>query len=837
MFSFQISEAIVSDVKIQILEDVHSCLSRCSSHSELTQQCYCDPFCNHFNDCCFDYNTKCLQNHTELLMTMNRRDTTLQSLAVPPQHKCTLFPFSFVTHKYKVTTPQEFLVVASCPDTWTGSFVQIKCEAQLEDPQREIQEDKGAFHRWFVFDNVGFNYKNIYCAICNGRKPLQLTPSTIKRYFNFRGFITVEMTAGKYTRGCNPVRLDSCPPHYTNSSLVEGCRSYAAHFDCEERRSQHGQHNNGQTTLREFKNPHCYMCNFATSGVHEDPETYFYRCMAPIRKPAESVRAIWTFIPRSTMKRTNTDMGTAACSRSEYYDPLSSVCRQIQCPEGFLRKGYRCLPEQPIPWRSEFLSCSRQDSFLAFQAPGDPNQVDTDDETCLVWKVFAEADHLTQEKHTNLTSIKQVISNLNIGVFKVSYLGNQFIGPSRKLVMLNLTAFQVKQIHYELSKHNATHLEECGIPEVEILVFCEMNMGGFDCSSGRWYTFNEDEVIMLNINNDTVIYGLDNGTYIKPHFLMYYVLYVYIERLGRFKKTTTLDVCGEETLFCPMVTLNSSEFSLQVNATNGTTVVDINGQILLPDEFMLRSNGRQLQICHSTYKHIVLQVLTDSNTSFSVPSLASQGGHFIFNIVTNTLTAVSLVFYLATFVTHCAFPKLRNAHGRAIMQLASSTICAHILSLFNEGYHIQGRLCVTIAFLSHYFWLVSFNWMSIMAFNLANTFAWKMLQKTEDNLTTVLFQPLLGWGLPLLLTLTCLALHYTSFPFEYGTREACWVADSLTTVIVFGLPVGLSLVLNGIFFIVTTKALYSARKRSKRFNFRQDARADLLVCVKVGHTF
>ena len=759
-----------------------------------------------------------------------------RSISVPP-HVCKVFPFKVSYEGVDLN----ILVVANCSKTWTGYFIQAKCQDTFEHAKEESQYNE-VFQQWPVYDHIGINYKNIYCAICNGRKPFELTPFIVEYQSSIphahhgmygNGASDTKMTIGKTTRRCNPARIDSCPYTYTNYSLTEGCRMYSANFNCR----QEILHQSATSRLSEYKNPHCYMCNFATSNINDDPETYFYRCMAPsTTKPQNSVRVIWTFVSLNDIKIKTVDNGNVDCARNEYYDPLSADCLAIQCPEGFLLKGHRCLPQQTTPWTLDSLTCSRADSMVAFPALGNLNEAHTNEETCLLWRVFADDERL-QEKHINKSSIKQIVSELDIDIFKVSYHANSVSGPLRKLVMLNVTSFQAKQLQYELSKRNATRLAECGVRELEVVGFCEMNLEGYNCSSGKWYTGNLEDVTVMNINDEYEIYGLNNNTYIKPHFLVYYAFYNYIDRLERFKKTIQIEVCGEETLSCPMVTLNSTEFTMRKNATDETTV-DVNGHILLPDEFMLISNQRQLQMCQSTHERIVSLVSADSNASFTVPLMVANAKYDLFNVVTYTLTSISLTLYWATFVTHCAFPQLRNSHGRAIMHFVSATFCAHLLSLFNEGYHIYRKLCVTIAFLSHYSWLVSFNWMSIMAINLATTFAWNKLQKMEDTLTNLYIQPLLGWGLPLLLTLPCLALHFTSYPFEYGTEEACWVSDPMANVIVFGLPVALSLVLNGICFVITTRALYAAKQQSKKLKCKaRDGWVDFLVSVKVSQHF
>ena len=251
------------------------------------------------------------------------------------------------------------------------------------------------------------------------------------------------------------------------------------------------------------------------------------------------------------------------------------------------------------------------------------NERHENEETCLLWKVFSEEKQRqdAMRKVVNQTSVNQLLADLNIGIFKTSYHRDTHFPQS--LVMLNISVLHSEQLQSQLRKGNVTLLIKCGIPELAMLVLCEMKtFSGYDCSSGKWYTLNANDITVFNANNDTMIYRLPHDEYIRPHFLMYYALYEYVDQLGYFTKTMKVVVCGELTLFCPMVTmvtLNASEFTLRLNSssTSGTTI-EVNGEILFPDEFMLVSNGEELMICHSTYECIMS--LNDPDVYFPASS-------------------------------------------------------------------------------------------------------------------------------------------------------------------------------------------------------------------------
>ena len=172
-YLFHFEFVFVSEVKLfeseaHLLVNAHSCVDRCHHLSVVNQECHCDPFCVQFNGCCFDYNTVCLHTHVELLAKIRSTSQYIPSRL----HRCTQFPF-FGEGLFPLQA--EFLVVASCPGSWSGSFIEAKCLEPFQVPD-DMMKNVGTIQRWFVYDHIGLNFKNIYCAICNGRQPFQVTP-------------------------------------------------------------------------------------------------------------------------------------------------------------------------------------------------------------------------------------------------------------------------------------------------------------------------------------------------------------------------------------------------------------------------------------------------------------------------------------------------------------------------------------------------------------------------------------------------------------------------------------------------------------------------------------
>ena len=119
--------------------------------------CSCDEACLFYNDCCIDYEEKCVKNSTEKLsLTANkiehiltdRMDRQLEETAV----SCQKLP---VLNRTGDLEESHFLMVAHCPKD-TRPELASKCEESFDD----------LYSRTPVTDEYRL-FKNGDCAICN----------------------------------------------------------------------------------------------------------------------------------------------------------------------------------------------------------------------------------------------------------------------------------------------------------------------------------------------------------------------------------------------------------------------------------------------------------------------------------------------------------------------------------------------------------------------------------------------------------------------------------------------------------------------------------------------
>ena len=83
------------------------------------------------------------------------------------------------------------------------------------------------------------------------------------------------------------------------------------------------------------------------------------------------------------------------------------------------------------------------------------------------------------------------------------------------------------------------------------------------------------------------------------------------------------------------------------------------------------------------------------------------------------LSVVSLCFLLGVYLS---FKELRNLPGRCLISLSWALLCYQVIFLFVEKSKELEALCRVVAICLHFFVLSAFSWMSVIAFDTANTF-------------------------------------------------------------------------------------------------------------------
>ena len=285
-----------SKVGVQLLM-LHSksCLDRCNHRDAHT--CQCDAECEVFGDCCADFQTHCQVNQA----FQERVD--YKNLSV-----CTM-----VYHNEDIDVGY---IISKCPSSWTEPIIRSKCNSHSINMH--------------VYDKDGYNYRNIYCALCHNRTIADISfwdidddlvkecPSDLSFFSSHLIKEQILPIRGEIFRRC--FDLEKCPQTFSNVSIINACSSYVyPERVC-------------LNVIMYFKNPHCAFCN----GY--DPSTLQQNCYD--YDPGGFLGTnIWQF---RTFEKSAASF-TLICRVDEIADEISKTCRPILCAMGYSLFADKCI--------------------------------------------------------------------------------------------------------------------------------------------------------------------------------------------------------------------------------------------------------------------------------------------------------------------------------------------------------------------------------------------------------------------------------------------------------------------------------------------------------------
>ncbi|XP_072039387.1 lysyl oxidase homolog 2-like [Amphiura filiformis] len=134
-----------------------SCEGRCGNFLESTG-CRCDKQCVLFHDCCYDYYNRLCSDHN---VDFN------DDIVIDPD----LFSCLPLDTDYGIGS---VLLVNTCPTNWTDTYIENLCMKSFSvsdaNPKQRFPFE------WPVADENGNNFRNVYCAFCNGKSFTDITP-------------------------------------------------------------------------------------------------------------------------------------------------------------------------------------------------------------------------------------------------------------------------------------------------------------------------------------------------------------------------------------------------------------------------------------------------------------------------------------------------------------------------------------------------------------------------------------------------------------------------------------------------------------------------------------
>ena len=774
MFTLNVSEIWDEFLQRRMsVDEKNTCEGRCDHRT--FSDCRCDRDCVLYGDCCIDYHSACAQEQNKMISA---------TWVHPMFHICHSLPFRI----YDMTARVQ--LVSRCPFSWQDRDVNTRCLSQTDGMP--------------VFDQYGFNFRNIFCAVCHYRKLSQLHPwHTVPQeshdcidnedmvkfergwFFHDEGandqnaFIT-----GMHYRQC--YEYEACPSN-TNATLAKKCQLYRF---VDEFCSPHT-----------YKNDYCHLC-------HEDQPL---RCSRfPGRgppRPGNGYQNMWQFVPPKP------PLPIDMCMQNEIRDPITQICRRTACKPGYKVVSKRCVVSNDTSLHiTNNWKCSQQNVMFFFK--------------------YEVTDNDNKSKCLN----NKLKNKGNVRSWEYSFKSSH----STEWTAFDIVSKNVFQILHDLHseiKKDIDHVYKiqeifCGIQNMEIFITCDKHPDAelnTNCQNNS-YTGAPSDFLNVNIDiaskTDLILY-VPEGIYINPIFVFYYE-----QSSFHIRPTQTIDsvfICGflvkESIVDCVFIILNVSEYNLK---NNGTILV-YGSQELTSDEFFILSDHRA-RVCFDS-----LVVLTGDNTTTNSGFFASK-----LDAVSFVTTCISLTGLLVTLATYIKFKSLRNIYGQGIMSLSISLMLSQMFAILSDKLYLPGSACVIFAAMNHYFWLATFTWTTTLALILCYTFGLRQIRHTDEGNKVSFAVQVFGWGIPFVIICLTLSAHLCDClwlgDFVLYDDLTCWIRAGFVNWVAFGLPVAFSLGINVTLITITLYKLRKARHFSNRMqqkSVESDRWREAVLFVKV----
>jgi len=186
------------------------------------------------------------------------------------------------------------------------------------------------------------------------------------------------------------------------------------------------------------------------------------------------------------------------------------------------------------------------------------------------------------------------------------------------------------------------------------------------------------------------------------------------------------------------------------------------------------------------------------------------------------LMFISAVFLIVTFIVYGSIAELRNLTGIIIMcysiTLAVMFISLGTIQLATTSISLQ--FCICLAVIAHFSFLSTFTWLNVMSIATWLDFRQKSSSsegsvasstKKWDYRHLAAVYALYAWGLPLCIVIVARVMDLLSIGIrpDFGV-ERCWFSDDISAATYLYAPVGVLILVNIVFFLMTIVKLHQA---------------------------
>lgn len=218
------------------------------------------------------------------------------------------------------------------------------------------------------------------------------------------------------------------------------------------------------------------------------------------------------------------------------------------------------------------------------------------------------------------------------------------------------------------------------------------------------------------------------------------------------------------------------------------------------------------------------------NTSQGLPVICAdeflRDEHVRHEILSYVLDSLSILCCCLLLLTFFLFKELRTLSAKIVVNISVTVALSGATRIVSFGGAFKfSEFCEAVGILNHFTLLAQFSWMTIMSFQLCNSFylAGRMIPVSEQNEKhKLLAYHIVGWTIPLIIVVISVVVNYTTLTLvQYGPLvnwddRFCLLNHALSMVIALWLPLIISILVQAILFFVSLYFLFkaSARKNS-----------------------
>ncbi|XP_046338087.2 uncharacterized protein LOC124119577 [Haliotis rufescens] len=250
-------------------------------------------------------------------------------------------------------------------------------------------------------------------------------------------------------------------------------------------------------------------------------------------------------------------------------------------------------------------------------------------------------------------------------------------------------------------------------------------------------------------------------------------------------------------MVCQFVVFNSSQYTR--NPTGDIHLNDENVSLHTHEYDFADGDAR-----------VCVDVLASSYDALTLPKRVNVH-RVIRQYLSYVCVTLSLLGLAVTFTVYMVFPSLRTLPGKNNICLVFNLFLAQSLLQFGVGRTENPALCSTLGVLIHFFWLASLLSMNVCCFHMYRVFSSQTLaamprHSSSRRLLKYIAYPYTVAAIIVTSTITSQYVISNGSSIGYGGKH-CYLSSPLLKGLVFALPLGVILILNGGMFCRAVRSI------------------------------